>query len=192
MKVSLKVTGWDHARAMLTSDARRIPGAIKRVQAKLAMHVLRQIREGVRNGYPRGGSKFAPNAPSTIAQKRSSKPLVNHGDLLRSINATQEGDQWFVGVHRNVKNKDGKDLWNIAEHHEFGVDPFDIPVTAKLRGWWFAMVQKGVFNGPLSPKTTVIKHPGIPARPFLRPVWDLFTHEAEGLWRDWLGKEMRW
>lgn len=192
MRVDLKVTGFDHVRSMLTSDARRIPGAIKKVQAKLAMHVMRQIREGVRSGFPRGGEKFAPNAASTIAQKRSSKPLINHGDLLRSINATQEGGVWFVGVHRNAKAKDGRDMWNIAEIHEFGTDPFDIPVTAKLRGWWFAMVKKGIFDSPLSPKTTVIKHPGIVARPFLRPVWDIFAREAEGLWREWLAKEMRW
>jgi len=191
MKLEFKMHGFENAQGQVMRDATRIPGAIKRVQAKMALHVAKQIREGVRRGWPEGGDKFKPLAESTKKIKKSSKPLINHGDLLRSINATEVKDGWFIGVHKSVNGPDGKPLWNIAEIHEFGTKPFQIPITPKLRRWWMAMVSKGIFTGPLHALQSVISHPGVPARPFLRPVWAKFEKEAEQMWRTLLQQELR-
>jgi len=41
-------------------------------------------RDACKN-YIKAGNNLAPNAPSTIAQKGSSKPLIDTGSMLNSI-----------------------------------------------------------------------------------------------------------
>jgi len=62
------------------------------------------------------GKKFAPNKPATIARKGTSTPLVEHGDLFRSITYDVRANELtlWVGVNRQEKNKKGDDLANIA------------------------------------------------------------------------------
>jgi hypothetical protein len=125
----------------------------------------------------RTSKSFYPLAKSTIKMKRSSKPLINHGDLLASIKyqqiATGSGKAgYFVGVHRSARSRTGGSLANIAEIHEFGTSPYVINVTPKMRRFWYAMFKKKIFKRPLKKTTTVINHPGLPVRSFLRAPYE--------------------
>ena len=98
-------------------------------------HNLRtMITKGIRAQAP-GGKRFKPLHPSTIKRKKSSKALIDKGDLIRSINVKKinNGDGYFVGVHRFEKTEDGESLANIAEIHEFGTKDGRIPERPFLR-----------------------------------------------------------
>ena len=176
----------------------RLMGAMRRA-AVVTSKVLRQallkeghelrkiIVSGLRAQAP-GGDSIKPLKPITIALRgargsggmKSSKALIDSATMIRSVKVWElHGLSVFVGVHRSARSKDGKELANIAEIHEFGTKPFVIPVTDKMRRWWMAMVAAGVFNAPLSPTKTAIQHPGIPARPWLRPGYKLWTRTAK-------------
>ena len=159
--------------------ARRIPKAIN-LSLKREVQILRRvIVKGIRNQAP-GGEKFKPLAETTKKMKRSSKALIDTGDLIKSINVTEEaGNVFFVGVHRKERGKEGQDLVNIAEVHEFGTDPYQILVTPAMRRWWMAMFLQKLFNAPLPKWIAVINHPGVPERPFLRPSYKLWSKMAE-------------
>jgi hypothetical protein len=137
--------------------------------------------KGIRSQAP-GGEDFEPLADSTIDMKGSSKALIDNGDMIRSIGLEDVGeDGWFVGVNRTAENDEGMPFENLAEIHEFGTEPYRIPITPKMRGFFFALNTKGIFDNPISPDKMFIEHPGVPARPFLRPVFDEFTEDAEDL-----------
>ncbi len=138
---------------------------------KVALMAEREIKLGIRNGAP-GGQKFKPLAPSTLLLRRGSKPLIDSGSLLRSVSTTYDKSTMtaFVGVHRNTKGPGGKKLLNIAIVHEFGTKPYVIPVTDGVRRlFWFLHFASGGNINPLDPNKTEILHPGVPARPFIRP-----------------------
>lgn len=156
-------------------------------------HRLRAlIVTGIRNQAP-GGRAFEPLAESTKDMKGSSKALIDRGDLVRSVGVDRVafGQAVFVGVNRSARGRDGADLANLAEIHEFGTDPYLIPVTDKLRRFWFAMVAKGVFAAPLKPSTTTLHHPGVPARPFLRPAYDVWARDASAQFGRYVVRAMR-
>lgn len=129
------------------------------------------LKRGIVSGAP-GGQRFKPLSPFTILLKGSRKPLLDTGSLLGSITTTfdQKRLTAFVGVHRTARSSDGKRLINVALVHEFGTKPFMIRVTPAVRRFFWAMhvLSKGRLQ-PLSPSKTVIMHPGVPARPFIRP-----------------------
>lgn len=162
-------------------ELRKIPlilkNSIQRTMAKQALLLARSIRRGIRTQAP-AGQPFLPLAESTILMKGSSKALIDTGDLIASITSknlvlARRSIARFVGVHRTaLGKKEGRNLANIAEIHEFGTKPYNIPVTRRMQRWWDAMVAKGVFQAPLDPRQMWIKHPGIPARPFLRPPFE--------------------
>jgi hypothetical protein len=179
----------DRLKAALAGSYRRLPEALDRATGKVALELAAAIQRGIRSGAP-GGQKFKPLAKSTIAMKRSSKALIDHGDLIRSIGArrvAQAGNPvWFVGVHRSAKDKDGTGLYNLAELHEFGGKPYDIRVTPKMRAWWAYMASKGIFKYRLAASTHIIHHKGMPARPFLRPTFAVWSQDVSKRWGDFV------
>lgn len=72
-------------------------------------------------------SEWPPLKPATIARKGSSKMLVNHADLVNSINDVTLGTMVFIGVPRTAKNQDGEELVNIAAVQVFGSEKQGIP-----------------------------------------------------------------
>lgn len=109
-----------------------------------------------------GGKDMSPLHPFTIAMKGSSKPLIDHGDLLGSVGFRFiDENTIFVGVHR--KAADGTD---VAAVHEYGVR---IKVTPKMRAYLHA---RGLH---LKKTTTEIF---IPARPFVRPAYEDFKDKG--------------
>lgn len=188
--VAISLQGDVAVAQMLDRIGRQAPSILRRVILQEAADLRGQIVRGIRDQAP-GGQKLAALAQSTIDMKRGkSKALINYGDLIRSVNVTEVGDlrsggAAFVGVHRNAKpygkrgaarsRAIGKPLVNIAAIHEFGTAPFQIPVTPRLRRFWFAMFKKGIFKAPLKRSRTVINHPGIKARPFIRPTFAVWS-----------------
>jgi len=173
----IDIKDFGKSKRQLASLTNRLPGAISQAIAYEATTLAGEIRRGIRAGAP-GGQRFKALADSTIKMKGGkSKPLIEHGDLLNSVHSEKVGQDadevsYFVGVNKHVKAKNGKDMWNIAEIHEFGTKKFDIRVTPKMRRFFYAMARAKIFKAPLNPKTTIIHHPGVPARPFLRPTFD--------------------
>jgi hypothetical protein len=173
----------DHVGAELARLAQAIHGAVSQGIDREALLLSRAIRTGIRTQAP-AGQRFTPLAASTIALKGSSKALIDKGDLIASITTTKVRlanrlIARFVGVHRTAIGKAGQRLANIAEIHEFGTKPYTIPVTPKLRGWFNAMAEQGIFPRRMSAATRIIRHPGIPARPFLRPPFEQWSEGAE-------------
>lgn len=174
-KLKLRRTGsWDKASKrmhMAEINARRLRiRALKRV----ALKAERAIKVGIKSGAP-GGQKFAPLAPMTRLLTRRRKPLArSFGTGLAGAITTrvdERAEQAFVGVLRTRRNRDGDDMFNIALAHEYGVKPYTIKVTEGIRRFFWALFFKT--NGkikPISEAKTEILHPGIPARPFIRPV----------------------
>ena len=177
MSINVNIKGLQVARNMLGRYQARLPRAMERAIKKEGQNLSGMIKTGMRRQAP-GGKKFKPLAESTKMMKESSKALIDHGDLLRSVNVSmfkmgaEAGQAAFIGVHRTVKNKDGESMANIAEIHEFGTKPFKIPVTPKMRAYLNFLHDINRINFVLGPKTKVINHPGVPERPFLRPSFE--------------------
>lgn len=181
--IDLDLTGFDVTAEGLQEIRRRIPGVMKKALKRQALRLRSYMQLQIRRG---GIPKFKPLAESTKKRKKSSKPLIDKGDLIRSINVDMldGGNGAFVGVNRQVRNRKGNRLENIAEFHEFGTKPFQIPVTAKMRWWWYFQFKSGIFKSPLKPTTTVINHPGIPKRPFIVPAFDIWKKDINEMFTD--------
>lgn len=165
-----------------------ITTAINRAVGKEA-HRLRGIMIKGFNAQGPEGAKWKPLSPMTLKirkamGKRGSKALMRTGDLRKSINVVREESAWFVGVHRNAKSRDGTELVNIAEIHEFGTKKFNVRVTTQMRKFFLFLhikskgkrkrkskkVGKNVIM-PL-PKSKTVLVIRIPKRPFIFPVWE--------------------
>ncbi len=84
-----------------------------------ATFVRDQMKRTIRKGHP-GWPRLSK---LTIERKGSSKPLIDHGDMMNSIAAVQiPGGKNFVGVPRNAKTDDGAQMVNIVAVHEFGAE----------------------------------------------------------------------
>ena len=174
-----KIQGGAQASRKLSAWRTKLPKAADRAAKQQAQRLRTLIVQGIRSGGP-GDEEFEPLADSTVDMKGSSKPLIDNGDMIRSIGVEElETDAWFVGVNRQAETEEGMPLENLAEIHEFGTDPYEIQVTQKMRGFFAHMAKKGIFDNMLSPSTMVIQHPGIPARPFLEPAFEEWAEDAE-------------
>lgn len=95
----------------------------------------------------------------------------------------------FVGVLRTARDRDGQPLMNIAVAHEYGTAPFTIEVTPAMRRFFLRlfMITGGRIR-PLSASTTMILHPGIPARPFVRPIFEMIQPQIGTIVRTTMGR----
>ncbi len=122
MSIRMTITerGLQHIGNTIRRYMRRAKGAVGKATGQLAHQLRKEIVTGIRNQAP-GGVKFKPLAESTKDRKGSSKALIDHGDMLRSVNVTKLGEHaYFVGINRSVVTKDGKSMANLAEIHEYG------------------------------------------------------------------------
>ena len=145
-----KLSGdWDRLEGMLNPS--KIAEGIKRAAERVGNYGASAVKKGIVSGSP-GGKTFTPLSSFTKARKGSSKPLIDHGDLVGSVTyQVIDANNVFVGV------KKGKEV-NIAAVHEFGCT---IKVTPKMRAY---LHRQGLH---LKASTQYIN---IPPRPFLRPV----------------------
>lgn len=150
-----------------------------------------------------GGIKpFAPLSPATLALRRSNlrrktggrrmgtKPLISTAQMFRAISATKKGRRnWFIGVPRKKKRKDGKDPVQIALLMESG---FVTKWTPKQRRWFWWQISNagnafskkilkgagGRNSGRQRPKgfSLII----VPPRPFIGPSFEVWKQEMPG------------
>jgi phage gpG-like protein len=144
----------------------------------------REVVEGITKQAPAGQS-FSPLARFTLAKRRlrkfsGSKALIHNADLRNAITATVKNGEAFVGVPRKARGRDGSQLADVAKLNELGSDPIIIPVTPKMRRFLFVLRREAgdaptSAGGTSTPGVIVTR---IPARPFLRPVFDKFRRDA--------------
>lgn len=172
-----KIGDWSLARKILSGAGRRVQDAIDKAVLQEAQFFRGKIVEGLRSGAP-GGQALDPPAPTTLAIRRfrgfkGSKPLIVRGDLRNSIAVVKQGDGVFVGVLRTAKAKSGQPLVNVAAVHEFGSRTFAVKLTPKARRFLHAAFRSAGLDAPSGGRpSTGIAVIRIPARPFLRPVFE--------------------
>lgn len=183
--MKLTKTGeWAAARRILASAPKRIREAQDKAVLQEAQFFRTKIVEGLRSGSP-GGQAFQPLAPTTLAIRRlrggkGTKPLIHHGDLRNSIAVVKEGDGVFVGVLRSAKGSGGASLVNVAAIHEFGSRPIVLKITPKVRALLHAAFRKAGLDKPAGDRpSTGVAVIRIPARPFLRPVFETYGAPEE-------------
>lgn len=171
-----KSSSWAVARRRFRRAEASVEGRQWQAVRRAALLAERELKKGIVAGAP-GGQTLPALRPTTILLKGSSKPLIDRGQqgLLGSVTHTfdRRRKAAFVGVHRTAKGSEGEPLFNVALIQEFGTKPFVIPVTPAVRRlFWFLHFASGGAINPLSPNTTEIAHPGVPARPFMRPTFE--------------------
>lgn len=189
-----KVGQWPLARRIL-AGGRRVKDAIGKAVLQEAQFFRTKIVEGLREQAP-GGKPFAPLAPTTLAIRRfrgfkGTKALMVRGDLRNSIAVVKHQGGVFVGVLRTARSTGGQSLVNVAAVHEFGSRPIVLKLTPKVRRFLYAAFRAAGLDSPVSDRPgtgiAVIK---VPARPFLRPVFEKYA-EAEDVSRRFLERVAR-
>ena len=159
---------WDKALKML--NPAYLKQTLTRAANRAGVFASGEIKRGITSQAP-DGKQFAPLHPFTIAQKKSSKALIDHSDLRNS--ATYEvlsPTKILVGVKKVVQGKNGP--VDIAAVHEYGCT---IRVTDKMRGYLHS-------QGLHLKKTTQFIR--IPERSFLRATLNdqAFRRKLEGIY----------
>ncbi len=178
-----KVGQWALARRILSSGSDNLKNAIGTAVRQEAELLRKEIVQGITSQAP-GGSPIAPPSPLTLAARRlsgfkGSKGLIVRADLRNAVATTVDGDAVFVGVPRKAKRKKGEGLVDVAKILEFGAGPIVIPMTPAMRRFLFAAIDKAGITrrpGPRAVRGVVVLR--IPARPFLRPAFEVFRKNA--------------
>lgn len=98
--------------------------ALARVGLLYATWIKQNI---VARGVP-AGKPFAPNAPSTINRKGSSKPLIDNADMKNSVRHQMDGKTVFIGLLRTTPHPAYTGgVANLGEIHEYGTRNGHIP-----------------------------------------------------------------
>lgn len=174
---------WEEAKKRFVQASAKVEERQFLAVRRAALLLERELKKGLRSGSP-GGVPLKPLAPSTVLlrRKRSKNPLLDTGSLLGSITTTfdKRSRSAFVGVHRTARGSQGQSLVNVALIHEYGTKPFVIRVTPALRRLFWALHRKSKGRiQPLSARKQTIAHPGIPARPFMRPTLEAIRPKLE-------------
>jgi phage gpG-like protein len=194
MKVT-KVGDWQLARRLISTAQRRFKDATTKAVLQEAQFFRTKIVEGIREQAP-GGQPFKPLKPTTLAIRRfrgfkGTKALLVQGDLRNSITVVKEAGGAFVGVLRSAKGGTGQSLVNVAAVHEFGSRPIAVKLTPKARRFLHAAFKKAGLDNPAGDRpTTGIAVIKVPARPFLRPVFEKYG-EPEEVSRRFIGRVAR-
>jgi len=175
---------WSLARELLQGAPTRLKVATERALRQEAEELRREVVQGITKQAP-GGQAFSSLSHFTLAKRRlrkfsGSKALIQNADLRNAITATVKNGEAFVGVPRKARGRDGTQLADVAKLNEFGSDPIIIPVTAKMRRYLFVLRREAgdapASSGGTSTPGVIVTR--IPARPFLRPVFDKFRRDA--------------
>jgi hypothetical protein len=170
-KAKLELVGFKKLKNILDPKKfeRRAKKHIGQATLKNGLIAEGKIKEGINKGKVPGKGKT--NADLTIAIKGSDRPLVDSGELVKSINS--EVQSWklvFIGVNRNrtVTDENGKKrgILTIAQTLHDGAE---VKVTAKMRRFffWMAFDKESPFRGVVKPLKATTKKIIIPPRPFL-------------------------
>lgn len=172
-----KIGDWKKLEKILGRAPKEVLKASKKVILKEGEFFRTKIVEGIRSQAP-GGKAFKPLSPTTIAVRqfkgfRGTKALVRTGTLWSSVKVYDSPEGVFIGVHRTRKGKDGKSLVDIATIQEYGSGPIVVQVTPKMRALLMGAFRKAGLAGPYGKGSGIIVTK-VPARPFLRPVFEKY------------------
>lgn len=155
---------WNKVNAMFGSSgkSRATIKAAKTLAMKrtLAFFELK-IKQNIVSSGTLAGKPFRENADLTKLIKKSTKPLIDTGQMMGSVHAVPINENFgFVGLKRGtVHKKSEEDLADIAEIHEFGAivknheikpRPFVGPVLKKFKkeaGEVYLKAVEEVLNG---------------------------------------------
>ncbi len=182
MAVNVRLLGdWGEAKRVLRAGSLRTKRCIAQSLRQEGQFLRKQIVQGIRKQKP-GGKAFKKLAPITLAIRRfqgfrGRKALIRSGDLVGSVAVVDRGLGVFIGVLKTARANDGRSLVNVAAIQEFGSRPITIRMTDKMRRFLFAALAASRVSprGSSSGTGTGIIVISIPARPFLRPVFDKFA-----------------
>lgn len=188
---------WAKVRSMLASAPKRLETAMQRALHQEAHALRKEIVVGLTSQSP-GGQPLKEPAPLTLAARRlrkfgGTKSLIVRGDLRNSISVVANGMDIFVGIKRSARNKAGRELVNIAKVQEFGGPPVVIPITPKMRRFLFKLYRTAGVT-PSAPQRggggagVVVTQ--VPARPFLRPAFEVFRKGATERFHDRVAREL--
>lgn len=197
MSTVLRIGQWDRARRMIAGAAGKLERAVQRSLRSEAERVRDAIREGLERQAP-GGRALRPLAPSTLAaralvRQRSTRALIERGELQRALVDVVRPDSAFVGIRRRSRGRDGRPLAAIAQLHELG-GTVRVRMTPSMRRFLFAMARASA-SQPTRSRTgrsagaIVIQ---IPARAFLRPAFEVAVRDARSRWLRGVGRALGW
>jgi len=127
--------------AVLKRGADKGHQELAKAVAKAAVTLASDVKKNIVSGGELAGVPFTPNAPSTIARKGSSKPLIDSGDMMKAVAARKESPLvWFVGIAGNEQSE-GVSIVEYARIHEFGLISEDGQMTI-ARPFFFPTVDK--------------------------------------------------
>lgn len=185
MKVT-KTGDWASAGRLLQTMPAKLKTTVSIAFRQEAELLRRQIVQGITNQAP-GDKSFKDLSILTLAARRlknfkGTKALLRRGDLRNAIATIVRGEEAFIGVPRKTRDKEGKPVIDIAELNEFGSNPIVIPITPKMRKYLAVLFREaGEIYGSAgeggSNANVVVTR--IPARPFLRPVFEKFSVGAQ-------------
>jgi hypothetical protein len=212
--IKLTIVGAEPTKELLAKVKRAMVPAMRLATNRVAEELVGRIKTGLRDQAP-GGKPLKPLAKSTILRRRvpeqgtkaakrgklkaraSTKVLIASGRLgfLGAIARTQissgrRATLIFVGINRRERTAQGGQMARLAEIHEFGRKPFSIPVTPKMRYFWNRVLYPLIMSRRLKRSTTLIHHPGIPERPFLRPSFEVWKRMEGALWSEWVKSQL--
>ena len=190
-----KTGDWARARRLLAAGPMKLKSAIGTALRQEAQLLRKEVVQGITKQAP-GGEAIKPPSALTLAAREmkgrgGTKALMVGGDLRNSITAIVKGDEAFVGVLRKARGKGGQSLVNVAEVQEFGAGPIIIPMTPAMRRFLFALLRKaGEEPSGGSGRGVVVVT--IPARPFLRPAFEVFSKGAQRRFLDRVADQLGW
>lgn len=176
-----KTGDWALAGRLLHTMPHKLKTTVSVAFRQEAELLRKQIVQGLTTQAP-GGKSFKDLSVLTQAARRlkgfkGTKALLHRGDLRGAISAIVRGEEAFVGIPRKARDKNGHPVIDIAELNEFGSKPIVIPITPKMRRFLAVLFNEAGGadggGGQGSEKGVVVTR--IPARPFLRPVFEKFS-----------------
>lgn len=129
--------------------------AFEKALLKEAYLMQRKMKQAIKTAGESNKQPWAPNAPSTVTIKGSSKPLIDRGDLRNSISVVEHDKMIFIGIPNNARGRNGQDLVSVAATHEFG-HTFAIKVTQEMRDAVLIKLAKGDQSKPFSSKGKLV------------------------------------
>lgn len=178
----IKVGGWQQAQRILRAGPARFRRAVDRAVLQEAQLYKKEVVQGLTSGRP-AGKTLEPLSPTTLATRRGrgmrgSKPLIARGDLRRSVTVVKGPfGGAFVGVLRSARGSEGQSLVNVAAVHEQG-ETVVVRLTPSSRRFLMMILREAGIEPGGGGGGTGIAVIRIPARPFLRPVFDKLSKGA--------------
>lgn len=163
--IAAKLIGdWKLAKKVLDTAPAAFDRALKKAIRHEAEKIAGMIRAKIASNVP------PPNAASTVKNKGSSKTLIDTGEMRNSVQVVWKGKfNAFIGIPAKAR----KSATSLADIHENGRVIVQ-QMTDKQRKFLHAKLGGGGGGGGTG---VIVIH--IPARPFIKPVFEAYASHAK-------------